>query len=187
MQKRLVALVLALALVIPFAAVADDTYYQPGNLVPSIGVGLGGGWGLTVSAYPGLELMVAKVKIADVIPLDFGVAVKGLIGFSTYFSYSYVHLGVGAFGTMHWGLRGMNWDLDFLDPVDVWWGIGLAASAHIPADTWTYGWLDFATVGGINYFLNDRLALMVAGSYWGYSGGYVGILYKLGKGEKLIK
>jgi hypothetical protein len=188
MKKRLVALVLALALVVPFAALADETYYQPGNLVPSIGVGAGFGWGFTVSAYPGLELMVAKWKIADVIPLDFGVAVKGLLGFSTgYFGSSYTHLGVGAFGTVHWGLRGMSWDLNFLDPVDLWWGIGIAASAHLPADTWTYGWLNFATVGGVNYFLNDRFALMLAGSYWGYGGGYVGVLYKLGKGEKLIK
>jgi hypothetical protein len=130
--------------------------------------------------------MVAKMKIA---PLDFGVAAKGLFGFSTgYFGSSYTHLGVGAFGTVHWGLRGMDWDLDFLDPVDVWLGIGLAVSAHLPAASWGGGGpINFATVAGVNYFLNDRFALMLAGSYWGYGGGYVGVLYKLGKGEKLIK
>jgi hypothetical protein len=188
MKKRMLALALLLALVVPFAAVAEETYYQPGNVLPSIGVGASWwSYGFTVSVYPGVEFMLAKVKIAEVVPLDFGVAVKGLFGFSTGAYSGYMHLGAGVFGTVHWGLRGMDWDLDFLDPVDLWWGIGLAVVGHLPAGWWTGSLFNFATAGGVNWFLNDRLAIMFGGSYWGYGGGYIGLQYKLGKGEKLIK
>jgi len=187
MRKRLVGLVLVIALAAPFAAVAKETYYQPGNVVPSIGVGAGFGWGLTLSAYPGVEVMLLKFKIANTVPIDIGVAAKGLFGFSTYFGYSFVHLGVGGFGVIHWGPRGMDWDVKWLDNFDFWWGIGIAVTGHIPAAYWTYGLVNFATTAGVNYFLNDRFALTFAGSYWGYGGGYVGILYKLGKGEALVK
>ena len=190
MKKRLVALVLALALVAPFAALADETYYQPGNVVPSIGIGASVGWGgFGLWLYPGVEFMVAKVKISGSVPLDFGVAVKGLLGVSG-FGYGYFTVGAGAFGTAHLCFRGIDWDVDFLDPVDIWIGLGIAASLHIPyggAGAWG-GWpLYPAGAAGINYFLNDRFALMLSGGYWGEGGGYVGVLYKLGKGEKLIK
>ncbi len=67
--------------------------------------------------------------------------------------------------------------------------LGLAVTAHVPyggAGVWPYtGLLSFATAAGVNYFLNDRLAIVFAGNYWGYGGGYVGLLLRLGKGETL--
>ncbi len=185
-MKGVMLSAVALLSAAPFVATAEDTHYQPGNLALSIGVGAGFGWGFTLSVYPGIELIVAKTRIADAVPLDFGVAAKALLSVSR-FGTGWISAGVGVLGTVHWGLRGMDWDLDVLDPVDVWLGIGLAVIGHTAyggAGSWPFGGLlSFATAGGVNWFLTDGFALTLAGNYWGYGGGYVGVLVRLGKGQ----
>ena len=98
-MKRVVLLIVVLALAAPFAALAEETHYQPGNVLASIGVGAGwgyGGFGLWV--YPGAEFMFAKANLGGAFPLDFGIALKGIVGFSWA---RYIDIGAGAFGTAH--------------------------------------------------------------------------------------
>ena len=132
-------------------------------------VGVGFGWGFTV--VPGVEWAFADVKIGDTVPLAFGLAGKGMINFYPGFWTSYGHRRAGhgpprpegaghprvpaAPGLLHRRRR---------RPVLVQLGFGLYS---------TYGDLHvgFATADGVAYYFNDKWAVYLEGTYWGYCRG----------------
>ncbi len=184
MKKKMLIAVFILSLAIPalsFSAPATvDAYLQPGNLTLSVGVGFGYYWGFNIAVYPGVEFILAQIKIGDVFPLQFGVGARGLV--NPYFGpgYSGLTLGAGAFGTVHLPLKGLDLPYDFLDPFDLYIALGLALYFDMN-DYWGYtSPIGFATFSGFNYFLSDNFAVYLEGGYFGYyGGGVVGILLKL--------
>jgi len=174
---RLAVAIVALAL--PAAAFAQvenwEGHFEAKNVALSAGVGASYRSGdLGVAGYPGAEFIVAKWKSGDVVPLSFGIAARGLLGFSTSRGLVY---GGGAFGTFHLGLKGLDIP-EVLQNLDFYVGVGVAF-------TWSsyyatgYG-LGINSYGGLNYFLSDKLAVQLEESYWGYyAGTTVGLLLKL--------
>lgn len=161
--------------------------YRPGNLNISGSVGFGYGFSLTL--YPGIELFLAESELDDGIHLDFGLAGKGLYN---HYSYGYTtgdwgwtSYAAGAFGTAHISFLNFDDMFDYLSRMDFYGGIGLVYNYFDyfgPYDSYSYldySGLRLATVGGTNFYLTDRIAIIVEGVYWGYSGGTVGILYKM--------
>ncbi len=196
MKKSLVILmILAALLVFPLVAFGKsskgfDTYLHKGDLAVSAGVGLG--YLASITLYPGVEYFVYQTKATDIFPLTFGVSGKGFLNFYSNTDiygdkYGWFAFGVGAFGTVHWGLKGADIDIpDFLRKFDLYWGLGLIFSHFKTTGTWsgvTYtlkeGGIGISSYGGFNYFINDNLAIFLEGNYWSYGGGAIGIYYKL--------
>jgi len=178
-MKRL-ALVLALAvllLAIPGAAFAQkgwDGLVHQGDFAAYVGVGFG--WGFTIA--PGVEWAFADVKIGDSVPLAFGLAGKGMINFYPNFFTSY---GVGALVTAHLGLKGLDIP-EFLQNLDFYIGAGIGLSwfNYDAGSTLDFGafHVGFATADGVAYYINDKWAVYLEGTYWGYSGGgAIGVRY----------
>ena len=176
MKKLVLVLAVVLVLVIPSTAFAQknwDGLVHKGDLAAFVGIGFG--WGFTVA--PGVEWSFADVKIGNTVPLAFGVEGKGMINFYPGFWTSY---GVGALLTAHLGLKGLDIP-DFLQRLDFYIGAGVGLS-WFSYDTGvsTYGAMNvgFATSDGVAYYFNDKWAVYLEGTYWGYSGGgAIGVRY----------
>jgi hypothetical protein len=196
MRKRLLAVLLIAALCLPgvFAKEKEkgkkwepgkEPLMAPGDLAITAGVGYGFLWG-AIDVSGGVEYMIGKFEIADTIPLTWGVAAK-----AAYYRYSYdsswyySYLGAGAFGTLHLSIKDLDLpeNMGWAENVDTY--IGLGAGFYSWNDNY-YGSTDNAfrinirTVGGVNYFLNDHIAINLEGGYYGgWGGGLIGILFKL--------
>ncbi len=175
MKKRWMVGVLAVLFlaVLPMAATAQDApQFSKGNLALSGGVGFSY-WG-GVSLYPGVEFILTEIPITPAVPIVIGLEGKGLVSFGGVWSV----FGAGALATGHFSFRTLDLETRVLDPVDVYIGLGLAFTV---SDFWGVDGtaLRFASVDGINYFLNERLALFLEYNYWGVSAGTFGVLYKL--------
>lgn len=166
-------------------SVKIDSVYKPGDITVSASVGFG--YGFSLAVYPGAELFLAQTRIADVLPLDFGVAARGF--FSSYSTSSYGYewgwtaFGAGVFGTAHLSFREFDIPFKYLDNMDFYIGLGVKFDSFIyTGDSyyWSdYGGFNFASIAGVNYFFNDHLAIVLEGTYWGGGGGTIGLLYKL--------
>lgn len=173
MKKTVVLMLLTIALVVALpgtlfaqSSTSFTSYYKPGNVVASIDGGVSfSPYGFSVAAYPGLEFLLAKYQIGDVIPLDFGAAVKGRLGVGVGSSSGF-GIGIGGFGTAHFGFRGMPGDLaNIIGRLD--FVIGLGLSFDIASAYYTNSGLGFASFGQVNYFLNDSTAISFTEYYWG--------------------
>ncbi len=163
-----------------------DSMYEPGDITVSMSIGLGYD-GITF--YPGAEIFLKQARLADVLPLDFGAAVRGFYNSystSTFgYDWGWTAYGIGAFGTAHLSFREFDFDFDYLDNLDFYIGLGIKYDHFSYTGTYSsyydnsYGGIGLLTIGGINYFLNDHLAIILEGTYWGTGGGLIGILYKL--------
>ncbi|AFG37386.1 hypothetical protein [Spirochaeta africana] len=157
-------------------------YFEPGDISATFGLGLGG-WGYRgtwLNLYPGLELTLAQVDVVDVIPLSFGVSGRGNITwYRGYWGESTMIVNAGGFGTIHLGFREFDVPVRELNNLDVYVGIGMVYDIIRPA--WSgYNRLRLASYQGVNYFLNDNLAVFAESTYMGrYSHfGTIGILFK---------
>ncbi|MCX7882119.1 MAG: hypothetical protein N2314_02725 [Brevinematales bacterium] len=175
------------------------SHYKPNTFAVNVGLDL---WAFTYSGfgiYPGAEWTFSQYAIDNQIPFDFGVAVQGF--YYTYgFDYAYVgynyswrynFLGVGVFGTMHFGPKKSLPTLpEFLERVDFYAGIGLFFRTYWvnfsdPAVEQYYNTLvkpsalGFATIGGVTYFLTDTFGLRFDASYYGYGGVTLSAVFKL--------
>jgi hypothetical protein len=194
MRRFLVLSILTVALVVaqPGTLFAQSnnsftSYYKPGNVAAGIEVGPSFGWGyFSIAAYPSLEFMVAKYRIGDVIPLDFGAEVKARVGLDIGYGGG-LGLGVGGFGTAHFGFRGMPGDIgNIIGKFDFFLGLGLAFDFLSPS--WATAGLGLASFGGFNYFLNDNLSVTVAENYWhNYYDTTFGLRLKFGSAEAAKK
>jgi hypothetical protein len=170
-----------------------DSVYDVGNLTVSAGVGFGYTFDLVL--YPGLELILGETILGELLPLNFGVAAKGMFTWGNedwlYGGYSYTNIGVGGFGTAHLTFRGLEEDLpvSYLENMDFYVGLGLAfffysweweGAYSYSYEPEGYGGFQFVSMGGVNYWLNDNLAIMFEGNYMGYYGGAtIGIVLKM--------
>jgi hypothetical protein len=205
MRLRRMFIALACLSIFAAGAVAQSgaprlaTHYQPGNVAFSLGAGLGfGGGDFGVSLYPGAEIIVAKIRPADVFSIDFGAGARGAFTFRSYRTRpasGYVALGGAPFVSAHMGLRGFtgNEVAEYLDRIDIYTSLGLGYLAYLPTGTARQidGGLAFANFSGVNYFITDNLAVSLGTNYltsWanGVRGDFtagIGVVVKFGPGE----
>ena len=184
MKKTIIAVlfvVIALTPAVLFAQDAPDTinwesFYHPGSLNASAGVGWPV-WGFGVQG--GAEFFLAQIKIADTIPLDFGVAGRAGISFSG--PYSGMALAFGGYGTAHLTFGGLDLPFDYLDNLDLYFGLGIGIGLG------EAGGIGLSTIEGANYYITKTLALYAETIYYGggsdiyhYNWGYTfGVTIKL--------
>ena len=166
-----------------------NTYFKPGTFAINLGIGFAFFWG-GFDIYPGVEYTFYQFRIADKVPFDIGVAVRGV-----YYTWSYNYLGVsagftyfgaGVFGTLHFTPKVFPNLPEFLSRTDVYIGVGVkffaeyftGDAAYLNSLGYSYGGFGIATMGGVSYFITDNFAINFEGSYYGYGGGLFGILYK---------
>jgi len=180
-MRRTVLLVLALVLIAGVAfgqakkappgqakkVASIESLANPGELIATAGVGWGGLSG-------GAELMLAQVKIADLIPLTFGAGARAFVDPGIFYSsFSTFSFGAGAFGTAHVGFKelklpdGFRW----LSNVDSYVGLGLgfasvSATSYYSSYNISPG-IGISTFEGVSYYLNDKLALTAEYGYIG--------------------
>lgn len=190
MRKKLLVVLLVLTLCVTGAFAKGkswepgaDPLMAPGDLALSAGLGYGFFWG-AIDVSGGVEFMLGKFMLGDTIPITYGVAGKASYYRYTYYSsYHAAYIGAGGFGTLHLSLK----DLDlsestkWMNRADVY--IGLGAGFYGWSESWTDSSefrIGLRAVGGVNYFLNDHIAITFeGGSYGGWGGGLIGILFKL--------
>lgn len=175
-----------------------DSFYKPGTFAINVGFDLlalaWGGFG----AYPGIEFTFSQYAIDNKVPLDFGVAVQGYYYTFQYvyftYSWSYNYLGVGLFGTAHFGPKNSMADVpDFLKHLDFYAGVGIFLQNYWVAfsdpTTQSYydqyvkpnaktAWLGFASIGGVTYFFTDSFGIRFDGTYYGYGGTTISAVFK---------
>ncbi len=186
MVLALIVLLLASAVFAGTKKGKIDSVYKPGDYTVSGSVGFGYEFSLVI--YPGAEFFLAQARIADVLPLDFGVAARGFFNSYSTSSFGYdwgwTAFGVGVFGTVHLSFREFDIPFKYLDNMDFYIGLGLKVDSFTyTGDYSSYsdssnGGLGLASIVGVNYFFNDHFALVLEGAYWSYGGGTIGLLYK---------
>jgi hypothetical protein len=151
-----------------------------------VSITLAGGfsYGFSLAAYPGVELIIASVKIDDYLPLDFGVSARSIISAyenpSTTTPAGWRHVGLGVLTTVHLSFNNLQaHSLPFLENFDFYVAAGpvydiidytgsyAVTSIPIPANGFAV-----ATAGGIRYFLLDWLAVNVELFNWSFSPGF---------------
>ena len=159
MKKGRIAVVLAVACLValPMAAVAQDApHMQRGNLDVSARGGIRPGRDFM---YPGVEYIVTSIPLTKTVPLAIGATGRGLFTFGDFWNV----FGAAALATAHLSFRTLELETTVLDPVDVYIGMGVSLTFW----RWSaFGMSarparisDIATVEGIRYFLNERLAI----------------------------
>ena len=189
-MKRMLALLLfgAALVVIPVSLFAQSSsgftsYYKPGNVALSVDVGGGTYYSsFSLAVYPGAEFLLAKYRVADFLPLDFGVAARGRIGLDAGLGGAGLDLGAGGFGTMHVGFRGIPGDVGkILGRFDLFVGLGVVFDFVSPT---YYNGLGFGQFSGVNYSLTDNLALRLTDQWWhNYFDYTIGVQLKFGSTE----
>ncbi len=160
-----------------------DSYFNPGNVALSAGVGLGGFfYGFGLNLYPGVEVTILRPKFGDVVPMSFGIAAKGLFGFYPG-AFQGLDVGVSALGTAHLSLKGLALNSKFLNSLDFYVGLGISIFFLRPYLGAFFSPVQFASFQGVNYFFSDSFAVYLESSYMGLSYYWVtlGALFKLGK------
>jgi hypothetical protein len=170
-----------LMLAAPLSVAAQDTewngYFHGGDF--SVGAGVGatfGFFGGGLALYPAVEWTILDIDPG--LPLAFGASARGFVSFSQYLNQSWTVFGGGGFATAHLGLD-LDVLPDFFRKMDVYVGLGLAFTVA-PVGFFNAGGLGFATFEGVNYFVNDSLAVYLEYVYWSYANGAtIGVLLKL--------
>jgi len=162
--KKLFLVLLTVAAMGLVPAMAEqNTYFKPGSLVAQAGVAFGY-WGLGVEG--GADLSLGQFALAPVFPIDYGVAVRGALGFGKGLGF-----GVGGYGTAHYSFKALKTGNTYIDKLETSLGIGLdfAPGAVFPLwvgyyDTWSY-------------HIDDSLAVELG--YYSLSWYTLGVTYKL--------
>ena len=175
------------------------SYYMPGNFAVKGAIGLEASSNSTksFSVYPEAEIILFKPNMWGFSPVDLGIAVRGHIGlgFSDTTLDSNLSAGVGVFGTFHFGFRGVgSYFTEFEDSptgffsqlsrFDYFFGMGPVF------DFMTYDdgseMIGLGMTSGVNYFVNDNLAVTIEGNLWnGFAGGGIGFVYKFGPSQNV--
>ena len=132
-------------------------------------------WGF--SLIPSAELVMGDFSIGEYLPFAWGVSARGLFGFySGYYSVYYssynaaVTFGIGAFATLHMGIR--NTPIPPLNHLEWYGGFGIKWDS---VEYFEYTPLGFSGYSGFKYWFNDNFGAVVDYSYWGASGTSIGI------------
>lgn len=112
-MKRIVVVAI-LVMLASGPIVAEDitdnwsSYFEAGDTSVSLGVGFGA-WSLfSIATYPGIEQTIMDFKIADVVPMSIGAAIKGVANIYAGSGYAGVNVGAGLFVPFHFSLRGLD-------------------------------------------------------------------------------
>jgi opacity protein-like surface antigen len=143
--KRIL-LILAAAAVFTGTVAAEDTYSKPGSVSAQVGLGLGWG-GVTGAVTGGIDVGLVQIPLGSQFPLDIGIAGRADLSFAP-------SLGVGAYGTLHYSWKALRTNLEWLNHMETYLGIGLAILPHLGLDAY----------GGLSYHFNNQWAAFVEGS-----------------------
>lgn len=198
MKRTLVSLVLLLVASVTFLPTTLyaqssglTSHYAPGNVALGVDAGFYpylNGFGL--SGYPYLELLFAKYRVGNYLPLDFGLEGAGRIQ-TDFGPYGGLALGVGGFGTLHIGFIGVQGPAGkALSGLDLEFGLGLAFDFinTIGYSFYPNTGFGFASFAAINYYFNPTFALALGETYW--RGAYdttIGLRLKFGSSEEALK
>ena len=182
-MKRIVVVAI-LVMLASGPIVAEDitdnwsSYFEAGDTSVSLGVGFGA-WSLfSIATYPGIEQTIMDFKIADVVPMSIGAAIKGVANIYAGSGYAGVNVGAGLFVPFHFSLRGL--DIPLFNRFDIYVAPGIGFNFDLGNYYANPFRLGFVTYDGFNYFVNDSFAVFVEGPYWDYySGATIGVLLKL--------
>jgi hypothetical protein len=130
------------------------------NLYGSVGFY---GLGVDVSVAP--EYIINKFNLG-VVPLEWGVTARGMVGFSSFLGYSWIDWGVAPMATLHWGVDfGAPWKFDLY--VGIGAGVyGSAGSAYSLYDN-SGVHVGFASFDGVAWHFSKNISLISEGGYIG--------------------
>ena len=204
MKRFIVFTIILLVLTFTISAEAKDSwwgsYYMPGNLALKGALGFEQSTGSTdimaFSVYPEAEIFLYKPHFGGISPMDFGIASRNHIGigFSESNLDSNIAAGLGVFGTFHFGFRGIgSYFTEFQDTPSNFFSqlnrFDYFFEAGAVFDLMTYdssGMIGFGMTSGINYFINDNLAVTLEGNWWhGFAGGGIGFVFKIGPSQSI--
>jgi hypothetical protein len=171
-MKKVLLLSLFTIVTIAFSAQKTQAQeYEQGSLVANVGVGLGGGLGLPISA-----------------SVDYGfkekISLGGFVGFSTtnedlgFFKVNYTYILVGARAGYHFDLG-----VDKLDPyVGALLGynaasVGFEPDPGPPFNNITAGGVIFGGFAGARYYITDNIGAFAELGY-GLGTATIGVAYK---------
>ena len=156
---------------------SKNSFYPKGSKAFSISAGLSP-W--EFSLFPGLSFNLGEFSLTKKMSLDYNLEFKGMLGFYHLYaglgvSSSYMEFGAGAYFVFHFGLK--NFDADFINKLDFYWGPGLKFSTDNSGYS-TYSALGFSTMGGTQFFLNKKVSLFLEYTYFTWSYGNFGIRFQ---------
>ncbi|MEK6794273.1 MAG: hypothetical protein AABZ39_05830 [Spirochaetota bacterium] len=160
---------------------AITSWLKPGNFMMEVGAhysyfgfGVGGG----------VEFVFAEWRIADVVPLQFGITARGYADFVPWWAWG-SSFGVGGLATVHFSIKSLKLGITFVDNLDFYIGLGVGFNI-VPGWNTTYLWywnptgIGFWSSDGVNYFITENLAIFAEYNYYGgNSGGSLGLLLKI--------
>lgn len=151
-----------------------ESYYKNGQL--SIYASVGWWWGITISGTA--ELILGEWNIADVMPVDYGIAAKGIFETWSYFGYSETYIGIAPMFMMHTGFADIG--------IDYFVGLGVGFALYNSSDNYYYFYyrkpfeIGFAATSGVVYYLSKNFGLILEYAYIGWVSIWgVGIQLKL--------
>ncbi len=133
MKRKIVAVALVVLMVAAFGAFAKETkpskqfpWMADFNKAGQINLYAAAGWyglGFDISAGP--EFIIGGFNLGG-IPLEWGVAIRGLVGFGSFFGYaSWIDYGAAVMASLHWGMDfGAPWKFDTYGGL----GVGISGS-----------------------------------------------------------
>ncbi|MBI4977839.1 MAG: hypothetical protein HZC28_10165 [Spirochaetes bacterium] len=158
------------------------SWLKPGNVMVNVGLhysylGLGAGGGI--------EWIFAEIKVADILPFQFGVAARGFADLLPWYSYG-MGFGVGGMVTGHFSIKSLKLGISFVDNVDFYIGLGAGLTIAPGFNNTYYGYwnptgVNFWSSDGVSYFLSDNFALFAEYNYHGgwNQGGTLGVMLKI--------
>jgi hypothetical protein len=180
-MKRFLLALLFITAIVSGPAFADG-YVAPGSFQVLGGVGFAS----RVGFYAGAEMGIMPLNFSDLLKFNLAGRVIGSLNMystsDTWGTFSYVNIGVGAYGVMHWNLKNLKTGIDFVNHLDSFIGLGLGVvinstshSAYSSLNTTTAG-AAFAYTSGLTYYVMDNLGISL--DYNGLTGSSLGVTYK---------
>ncbi len=171
-MKKLLRVLLLACLMSSAAYAQIPVNMDKGDLAVAAGVNFGWDYGIGAS----VEYMFARVNIADAVPITFGIALRGGVGF--IYSTNYI---VAGLATAHLSLGFIPDIPRWIKNFDFYYGLGLGIGA---GSRFSIG---MGNSGGLAYYIEPNLALYSSVIYVRYfenhpggtGFGSVGLIFKL--------
>lgn len=117
----------------------------------------------------GLEVILGNFDLSG-IPLEWGLAARGLLGFGSFSGASWMDWGAAPMVTLHWGV-------DFGSPWRFDWYIGLGLGFYgTTGSYYSFGgngpFIGFASSDGLAWHFADNFSLILDYSYVGWTSVY---------------
>jgi len=121
-------------------------------------------YGIAIGGGP--EFILGNFDVSGV-PLEWGIAAKGLVGFANHAGFTWTDWGIGPLVTLHWGI-------DAGGPLKFEWYLGLGLG--ISGSSTNYGYypygsgvgFGFASADGVAWHFSENISAILDYSYFGY-------------------